>query len=182
VPPPPPRLKRVFLALPYFGVHTYQNSDASGYGPGLRFGSLIGGRLNDRLSLNADVTVDVSNVASAGSGFQEYSIALAFAPMLQLPARPLEIVVGPKVGLFVLNTELTSGDVTAGSTQRGVLFGIDTGVFLPVSATTSLGVLLAFEFRRANDVCQYTFEAGLCASGAASGLASIVGLTVALLF
>ena len=139
VPPRPPRLKRIFLALPYFGVHTYQNSDASVYGPGLRFGSLIGGRLNDRLSLNADLTVDVSNVGIAGSfGFRrEYSIAFAFAPLLQMPARRLEIVVGPKVGLFVLNTEISSGDVTGETSQRGVVFGIDIGVFVPVSQTTS---------------------------------------------
>ena len=182
VPPKPPRLKRVFLALPYFGVHTYQNSEASAYGPGLRFGSLIGGRLNDRLSLNADLTVDVSNVGIAGSGFREYSIAFAFAPLLQIPARLLEIVVGPKVGLFVLNTEFSSGDVRGRDHQPGVVFGIDTGVFLPVSPTTSMGVLLAFELRRANNVCQNTFEGGLCASGAASSLASIVGLTVAVLF
>jgi hypothetical protein len=182
IPPKAPRLKRAFLALPYFGVHTYQNSEASAYDPGLRFGSLLGGRLNDRLSLNADLTVDISNAGRAGGAFREYSIALSFAPMLQLPARLLEIVVGPKVGLFILNTETTSGGGRFGGTQPGVVFGIDAGVFLSVSPTTSMGVLLAFEFRQANDACETTFQVGLCASGAASGLASIVGLTAAVLF
>lgn len=182
IPPKPPRLKRVFLALPYFGVHTYQNGEASDYDPGLRFGSFLGARLNDRISLNADLTVDISNAGRAGGAFREYSIALAFAPMLQLPARLLEIVVGPKAGLFILNTETTSGGVTYGGTQPGVVFGIDTGVFLSVSPTTSMGVLLAFELRQANDDCQNNFQVALCASGAARGLASVVGLTVAVLF
>ena len=181
-PPRPPRLKRIFLALPYFGVHTYQNREASAYGPGLRFGSLIGGRLNDRLSLNANVTVDVSNVASSGSGFREYAVALAFTPLLQIPARPLEIVVGPKAGLFVMDTEITTMGFTISASQQGVLFGIDTGVFLPVSATTSMGVMLAFELRRANDPCVGISQGGLCTSGNANGLASIVGMTAAVLF
>jgi hypothetical protein len=187
-PPKPPRLKRRFLALPYFGVHTYQNRDASVYGPGVRLGSLIGGRLNDRLSLNADLTVDVSNIDGPAGSFlgsariREYSVALAFAPLLQVPARPLEIVVGPKAGLFVMDTEITSGGVSAATSQQGMLFGIDTGVFLPVSATTSMGVLLTFEFRKPNDGCTAFSQSGVCSAGSTSGLASIVGLTAAVLF
>ena len=182
VPPRRPRLKRRVLALPYLGVHSYQNTEATAYGPGVRLGSLIGGRLNDLLSLNADVTLDISNVNGAGSGFREYSISLAFAPLLQVPVRLLEFVVGPKVGVFIVDTELAAMGFTTSSTQPGVVFGVAAGVFLRVSATTSMGVLLAFDLRNGNNVCPTSFSQGVCTSGAASSLASIVGATAGVLF
>jgi hypothetical protein len=149
----------------------------------VRFGSLIGARLNDLLALNADVTVDISNISGAPSGFREYSISLAFAPLLQVPVRLLEIVVAPKVGVFHLDTALATTGGTAGYTQQGVVFGMAAGVFLPVSPTTSMGVLLAFDLRNgSNAVCATSFVQGGCASGAASGLASVIGATAGVLF
>ena len=56
-PPRPPRQKRGFLAMPYVGMHSFQHQEASAFGPGLRVGTFIGGRINDICSLNAELIV-----------------------------------------------------------------------------------------------------------------------------
>jgi hypothetical protein len=135
-------------------MHSYQGGDAAFYGPGLRLGTLAGVRINDRFSLNGEVMFNVSNVNGAQSGTGEYALNIALAPLLQIPAGPVEIVLGPKFGLFVV---LDSNDRGAGigtsTTQNGYVAGVNAGIFLPVSAATSMGVLLALELRRLYEIC-----------------------------
>ena len=182
-PTPPARLKRRFLALPYLGMHSYQDRLAELYGPGLRFGTLMGVRTSDRFSLNGELTFNFSNVSGEVSNFREYSVDLAVAPLFQMPAGPIEIAVGPKLGFFIIDTENPAAGVGTSFSQNGIVMGVNTGIFVPVSATTSMGALLAFELRRTYQVC-YNDSIGneSCMSVSGADFVSLVGLTAAVLF
>ena len=131
--------------MPYTGVHSYLNSEASAYGPGLRVGAMIGGRVSDVVSLNGELTYDISNVHSPpADGYSETGGDLAFSPMLQLPFNAVEIVLGMKLGLFELHRTLSDGFVTNGV---GYVTGIRAGVFLPVSPRTSFGLLASYDLK-----------------------------------
>lgn len=155
-PPRPPRLKRRFLALPYPGMHSYQDTNKGVYyDPGLRVGSLIGGRINDRMSLNADLTYDRANGNGVLENLREDSFAFALSPLWQLPTGPVEIVFGPKAGLYMIQTErrTTPTGLIEESSEWGVTFGVNAGLFMPVSAAASIGILLGYELRTAHKVC-----------------------------
>ena len=113
----------------------------------------MGVRISDRFALNGELTFNLSNVNGVLSGFREYSIDLAVAPLFQLPAGSVEIVLGPKLGIFVVDSENPATGVGTSTTQNGIIVGVSAGVFVPVSAATSMGVLLAFELRRTYEVC-----------------------------
>ena len=123
-------------------------------------------------------------MSGALSGAHEYAIDGAVAPLFQLPAGPVEIVLGPKLGFFVV---LDSSDPATGvgtsTTQNGIVFGVNAGVFVPVSAATSMGVLLAFELRRLYEVCYNDADGNeYCMSVTGSNFVGLVGLTAAVLF
>jgi hypothetical protein len=69
--PSPPSTRHGLLVLPYLGLHSYQNVDMAAYSPGARFGALFGGRLSHWLSLNGELTVDVSDIPHAKPAMRE---------------------------------------------------------------------------------------------------------------
>jgi hypothetical protein len=192
-PPPPalyaplprqPRTKRAFLVLPQLGTHSYQNMAARSYDPGLRVGSIVGGRFSDRLSLDADMTFDVSNVhgVAPGDSFREWTFALAICSLFQIPVGPLEFLTGPKAGYAFGRAERRMMGVTEQDRSTALLVGLDAGVFMPVSPQTSLGVLLSLEFRFPQHVCRKTTGVEICDPYAGSEAAKIVGLSAGALF
>jgi hypothetical protein len=176
-------VKRGFLALPFIGIHSYTQEEASAYMPGLRFGSLLGGRVSDRLSVNGELIVDFSNVRNASSSFSETAYHVVFSPLLDFAAGPLQLVVGPKLGIFLLRGEQNDTGVTFSSEKQGWSAGLNGGLFIPVSAHTSVGVLLSFDFAGANQGCLLApgGGGGGCGSAAALG-GKVLGLTGGVLF
>jgi hypothetical protein len=184
-PPPPRRLrkKRGFLAMPYLGAHSYRNGDASAYDAGLRLGSLIGGRINDIFSLNGEMTIDVSNRNDVPSGtdYQEWNLNVAFSPLLQIPAGGVELVFGPKLGLFFLNIEQSDSGSTAEVDVTGWLAGLNAGLLFPVSPTTSLGLLVSYQLLWAESACVRSGSAEFCDS-VSSDAAEVLALSGAVIF
>ena len=93
-------------------------------------------------------------------------------------------MLGPKFGLFVV---LDSNDRGAGigtsTTQNGYVAGVNAGIFLPVSAATSMGVLLALELRRLYEICTTdSIGTEFCTSATGSNFVGLLGLTGAVLF
>ena len=175
----PPRQKRRLLALPYLGVHSYQNWEMSLFGPGFRVGALIGGRLTDEISVNAELTFNAANVDPVLGPIQESMVGFALSPLWQLPTGPVEIVFGPKAGMFF--TERQTGTTSEGN-SRGWVLGVNAGLFKPVSAATSFGVLLAYELSRATRVCGRQGATETCYPGSGEGLVRLLGVTAAVLF
>jgi hypothetical protein len=178
-----PRLKPTFLVLPFLGIHSYLQEEASAYAPGLRLGSLIGGRLSDRFSLNGELILDFSNLRDDSFAFRERAYHFIFSPLFEVAAGPVQLAFGPKLGVFLLHTEQASGDLIVAGDRQGYSAGLNGGFFLPVSAHTSVGALLSFDFMGANQGCTLAIGPGAtsCGSEAAHG-GKVLGLTGGVLF
>jgi len=182
--PRPPRQKRVFLAMPYLGLHSYQQQDATAYGPGLRFGTMLGGRVTDLFSLNGELSFDASRRGDvpAGVDYREWALGLTFSPMVQIPAGSVELVLGPKLGLFFINGEQSQAGYTAESSATGYIAGVNSGLFVPVTPTTSLGVLVSFGVMWFENACTRLSGGSEFCQSVSSSTAKILGLTAAALF
>jgi hypothetical protein len=170
--------------MPYVGMHSYQEQDASDLGPGLRFGSFVGGRVNDICSLNAELSVDIVNANNipAGTDFSEYFIDFAFSPLFQIPAGSVEVVIGPKAGLFIGRGRQRDATSDLSLEATGLVFGANAGLFFPVSPTTSLGVLVSWETKDIENTCVRSAGQFETCSSVSSPTQQIVGLTAGALF
>jgi hypothetical protein len=181
-----PMRQRRFLLLPYIGTHSYQSDAESSYFPGFRLGAMLGGRVNEDVSLNWEMTFDVSNIDTApmAPSSSEYAFDFAFSPMGHFLAGPVELVVGPKLGVFWVHAEVHSATTYTSETHQGtgILGGLTVGTFMAVSTTTSLGVLLSAEVRKIEHACNVNVgEIALC-NLSRDDAAKLVGVTAAALF
>jgi hypothetical protein len=183
---PPPPQKRGFVAVFYTGATVFLGGAARDLDPGLRLGAILGGRVHPRISLGGELALDVLNPQETGS--RDVSIAeldLSFSPLLHVPAGKLELVAGPRVGVWVGSQTLrTNGQtVTTGRSGGGVL-GLNLGLFAPISRAASLGGLVSFTTRRFSEHCQErTNGIEICASvDFLPDAEKVLGLTGALLF
>jgi hypothetical protein len=178
-------VKRGVLFLPFLGVHSYVHEEANAYQPGLRFGAFLGGRTSDLVSLNGEVILDFSNVQGVQSTFSERAYHFVFSPLFDFAAGAVQLVVGPKLGIFVLSYEHLEGDISSSTELTGFSIGLNAGLFLPVSAHTSVGVLLSFDLAGANRSCVLGTGFGgggeYCGSPAAQN-PKILGMTGGVLF
>jgi hypothetical protein len=184
-PVPPTRMRR-FMALPYIGTHSYQTDANRAYFPGLRIGTLIGGRINEMLSLNWELTFDISNIDEpvGAPDSSEFAFDFAFSPMVHFPAGPAEILLGPKLGVFWVSTDIHNNSTYTSESHQGtgVLGGITAGTFMAVSSSVSLGVLVSGELRKIEHSCTVAVDEIALCDLARSSAASIIGLTAAAIF
>jgi hypothetical protein len=179
--PPAARRKRRLLAIPYVGVHSYVQRDA--YGPGLRFGGLLGVRVGDRLSVNGELTYDVSNVSGPITLEQERFFRGSVSPLVHVDARGLELNIGPKVGLYSRRSRYDAGGADLEVTGSGYTTGLNAGAFVPVSPQVSLGLLLSFEVMWARPDCfADAFGSPVQPCGSTTDVGKLLGLTGGLLF
>lgn len=195
--PSVPSTRHGLLVLPYLGIHSYQNADMAGYSPGARFGALFGGRASHWLSLNGELTVDVSDIPHGGgsSNFNEgseYYLDLALSPLVHLVRGPVELVAGPKLGFFRAETSFsgsTSGVSGESTSLTGITAGFNAGAFVPVSGLVEIGGLLSIEARDAREYCvtpsggaQTCTSNDVYQSAVVLHTATLVGATIAALF
>jgi hypothetical protein len=156
---PPPAVSRehgVFLALPYLGAESHTGQSGQHFGVGFLVGALFGARLGNRFSLNGELTIDGANVKDTPTGTQaaRREFDLAVSPLIHLGSSRVEVVVGPKLGLWSGTYQLTSAGRTVDSeSARGLVGALNLGVFLPVSQGMSLGGLLSFTLKTFNRTC-----------------------------
>jgi hypothetical protein len=129
------------------------------------------------------MTFDASNVHGVppGESYSEFAIALALCGLLQIPVGPLELLVGPKAGYTFVHAERRTLGSTDEFRGNGLVAGIDSGAFVPVSPATSLGVVLSLELRTTQHICQKTTGVETCTSNNANW-AELVGVSAAALF
>jgi hypothetical protein len=170
--------------MPYLGAHSYRHAEAAAYDPGLRLGSLIGGRVSDIFSLNGEMTIDVAsrNDVPSGIDYQEWNLNIAFSPLVQIPAGGVELVFGPKLGLFFLNIEQSDSGSTAEVDVTGWIAGVNAGLFFPVAPTTSLGLLVSYELMWAESACVRSAGLGEICESVSSDAAKVLGLSGAAIF
>lgn len=170
------------LFLPTLGIHSFQNESASSYDPGLRLGALVGGRINEFLSINGQAALDVLNVdVPAGVDVTAFQLHAAFSPLLHARAENLEFVFGPKLGVFAMSAALTDGVDSVDTSIRGWLAGFNLGLFGPVNDTLSMGGLLSFDFENATSICLEVNGIEDCDEVESDTSAKVLGVGVALL-
>jgi hypothetical protein len=142
-PPPGPAYRRGFLWMPYLGVNIPVGSTSDGYSTGLRLGGIFGFNVNQFLSLNGELTIDILNADSpAGVSTSAAEVDFTFSPFFHFDIPGLEFVVGPKLGFFGFSaTQSQSGysDVTASGS--GLAYGVNAGVFIPLGRIAIGGLL-----------------------------------------
>ena len=166
--------------LPYVGLHSYQNQDASYYGPGLRVGSLFGGRLGNLVSINGEVTFDRANI-NAVFPLQQWFFRTSLSPLLHLAAGPVELGLGPKLGIYSVSTSQSDTSLTIKTASSGYSTGINAGVFAALSAQTSIGGLLSFDVMWSTRTCALSLG-GTAPCGSTEDVGKVVGLSGGVLF
>jgi hypothetical protein len=201
-PPPPPaspppaardtlerpardREHRRLLAVPFLGVHSYLGDRGKNFGPGMRLGMLLGGRLGRYVSLDGEAIVDLLNPHTDATIVRAQ---LSFNPLAHVPAGPVEMVGGPKLGVGVGTTSANLMDSagnktgTSSSTYRGWIAGLEGGAFTRVSRGVSIGGLLAFELRTTSAGSCSLSTGATCQFNATGPSAKVLSLSAAALF
>lgn len=149
--PAPLGRQRRILALLSAGLQSIQN-DGSPTGPGLRLGLVLGGRLDDRFSINGEVAYDLLNPDHAVPGVIFYNFEAAAAPLfhLSLP-RGTEALLGPKLGLFRAGASGQGERDATDAVYTGLLVGANLGAFVQVSRRNEIevGALVGLDLEKA---------------------------------
>jgi hypothetical protein len=154
-PPPKPAARSTFLAMMFLGVNSLQGDSGQHFGPGFRLGTILGGRVNDMFSINGELTLDFlnQNDLPAGQTITEVEVDLAVSPLFHVHTGHLELVVGPKLGLMADSVQVDVDGTTTMDSGSGIVYGLNAGLFAPVSRAVSLGGLVSFVGRKFNKIC-----------------------------
>jgi len=184
-PPPPPQGHHGLLLSGYIGIHSFRGQVGEPFDPGLRLGGLLGVYVNPVASLNGELTIDALNIKSSFIGNASGArVALSFSPLFHLPAGNLELVLGPKFGVWAT---AISGDYGFGGTSNvsanGYLLGLNAGLFARLGRM-SIGGLASFEAGYVSRVCDDFSGVQQCGDpiGSEGDADKILSLTGALLF
>jgi hypothetical protein len=184
--PAVPAFRRGFLAIPFIGFHSVQGDYGKGYDAGLSLGALLGGHINEQISLNGELAFHFMSLKNAPSGYSEAMFDIAFSPLFHIPSGNLEIVMGPKLGGFGYSTSTYydsyyGGDVAYGA--KGVAYGINFGIFGAIG-NTALGGMFSYTGRSISSVCATPAGGSENCVDAPSGLDDIqtISITGALLY
>jgi hypothetical protein len=152
--PPPAETgrRRGFLFMPYLGLNFPVGDTSDGLSTGFRLGGFMGGMAGPFLSLNGELTLDILNPKNTPSGMSITALEFdfAFSPFFHLSLPMLEIVVGPKLGLFVYGETVSysSGNYSDSSySGSGAVLGLNSGAFIPIGRM-AIGGLLSYTIRK----------------------------------
>ena len=120
--------------------------------------------------------------APAGFDVWEYIFQLTFSPLFHFATPGAEFVLGPKLGGWAMFGHVSGGGDSVDVRARGWILGANAGVFFPVNAQTSLGLLLSYATLQATQVCVDLggYYGEQCEDG--NGDVSILGINFAALF
>jgi len=141
------------------GVAGFEDSGINAFlctlkiGNSLHLGTMAGVHVTPRVSLNAELTVEIFNIDPAnGSGVTSGRRGvLAFSPLLHLPiGGRVEVVAGLKLGLWRSWRHLggTDGDWIV----TGSLLGINAGAYYPLGPIL-VGVFATYESASIDGLC-----------------------------
>jgi hypothetical protein len=178
-----PRTPRTsgFQPMLYAGVHSLTRDDTRDTGPGLRVGTMLGGRATEVVSANGEITIDILNIeTSAGSSASGTMFQMAFSPLFHATTASADIVIGPRLGAWALSSQASAGGVSANVDEQGWTFGANAGAFLPVGqGSTALGMLFSIANLQVTRACQSVSGSAEQCAGDADGNFSIFSLTFA---
>jgi len=187
-PPPPPTRPHghgALLLLPYAGLHAHEGTTGQDRDAGFRIGSLLGYRMNGQFSLNAELTIDFLNIVNqpAGTSAEGAEIDLALSPLFHFDAGALEVVIGPKLGIWGGAVDTKDDFGTVQDSASGLVVGGNLGAFLPLGNGASLGGLVSFVVRTVSNTCTKPDGGGQkCMDTPHADSEKVLGITAAALF
>jgi len=181
-PPLAPRPRRALLMMPFLGLHSFQDSNNSGFDPGLRVGALFGRHLTREWSLNAGVLFDRLNPSSPpGFALSGQQYELSFSPLFHGGNAQVAILLGPKLGMYLNHFDLQSAADSREVTGLGEGWLIGGNLGLLVRATSfAAGVLLSIDVRDYIHQCTTTLGTESCSWSSGSS-STVAGFALALL-
>ena len=137
-----PERRSAVALVPYLGVHSPVGKSGDDLDMGLHTGVLVGGRINSGVSLNGELSFDWFNPTHipAGIDVTEMMFTLAFSPLVHAPLGIGEFVIGPSLGVFELQADLTRDSSVTGvsshfsGTAHGWLVGGNAGLLSPIQS------------------------------------------------
>jgi hypothetical protein len=118
-----------------------------------RLDTMVGAYVHPRLSLNAELTVDIVKIEGAnGAGLTSGTRGIAaFSPLFHLPIGDrVELVAGPKLGLW--RSSLHLGGRDADWIVTGTVLGINAGAYYHLGRAL-LGVITTYESATIDGIC-----------------------------
>jgi hypothetical protein len=177
--------RRGLVLMPYLGLQSFQGDSGNGLGMGFRLGGLVGAHINKTYSLNGELTLDLLN-PNAQAGVDESAVELdfAFSPLVHISLGALELVFGPKLGIWGGAASASSDGLTATASEHGWLIGANVGLFTTLlTRAAALGGLLSFVARDPTEVCTTApGETSQCTSSHLGPADKVIGVTAAALF
>jgi hypothetical protein len=139
--------------------------------------------VNGTFSANAEIIGDVINIDTpVGASASEYIGAVTVSPLFHFPTPGLDLVLGPKLGFWVLTASAADSYQSIDLTVRGWTLGLNFGMFFPVTDTTSLGMLLSYATLEPTHGCITRRGYGEVCGTADLTDAQLLGLSFAALF
>ncbi len=111
----------------------------------------MGARINEQFSFNGELLFDLENFSNVPANASEsaYFVQFAAAPLFHVQASPTaEIVVGPKLGLFVEHANLSIYGQSVSGNAEGLLAGANLGAFFRLSDGLAVGGLVNFDYMK----------------------------------
>jgi hypothetical protein len=176
------------MLLPYVGVQSLLGDTGSDFGPGLRFGMMLGAHLTPYISLNGQLLFDSYHQktgVTVGTEVKNIAVEMTFSPLFHFARSHWSTFLGPKLGVW--NGDF---DVTVKSTQDqvketydGLVLGLNAGLFWKASSIVSIGVLGSIDLRVVRQVCiSPTSNGESCRSSNLPDAHKVTGLSAAALF
>ena len=182
---PPPAGKHGFLAMVFVGVNSLAGSTGKNEDVGFRLGTIMGGRVNDKFSINGEFTIDILNPNNVPSGLDvsELELDIAISPLFHVQTGNVELVVGPKIGIMAYSQQTDVGSTSSKITGNGYVYGLNAGAFASISRSVSLGGLISFAGRKFSQVCgPDDTGAQTCSADNLPAADKVLGVTGAVLF
>jgi hypothetical protein len=169
--------------LPFLGLHSFVGNQVEDRSVGGSAGGLLGFHLSPVFSLAGELSFDVINFKNNQNDLSGLAFVLAVVPQFHIVAPTFEIIIGPKIGLWIEGIDSTYYGVTESSTASGLVVGVNAGMFFPVGRHLSIGGLLTFDLRPYNRYCLDTNTTSeSCSSSNLPSSLKLWGLAGALLF
>jgi hypothetical protein len=143
------------MPLPFIGLNSFQGDSVQNLDWGLRLGTIFGYRFSRHWSAGAELAVDFVRARNldASDHLSEHVIDLAVSPLLHVPQRRFEVVLGPVLGPFSYSQHRSSGPQTSIDTSAyGWTFGGNLGVLFTIDGSTKLGLLASAVVRTAGEL------------------------------
>jgi hypothetical protein len=142
------------------GKPTNDQSDSFDWGP--TFSGSIGGRVGQRLSLQAQLQVAILDPEIGRASAQHF--AVSFMPLLHLlaPGENADVLVGPTMGVYRTSGQFEVLGFRADAWEWGLQAGVIFGAFFRATRTMGLGFYLQYSWLFPERECVERGTSELC--------------------